>query len=154
MSTNVHTAAGSVLSIGGTGVLADEASWVVVGEVVDFGEFGKIFNLVSHNSVGDRATYKFKGSYNNGSLAMQLGQDPADEGQEDILDALEEDDEYNFKVELNDAAAASGSTNTIMTFKGLVMSYTTQVGSVDSIVGSACTIEISGDITTVYAVPA
>ena len=151
MATNVHTAAGSTLSIGGTGALGAESSWVEVGEIVDFGEFGKIFNLVTHNAVGDRATYKFKGSYNNGSLAMQLGQDPTDEGQEDILDALEEDDEYNFKVELADAPVASGSTNTIMTFKGLVMSYTTQVGSVDSIVGSACTVEISGDITIVYA---
>lgn len=151
MATNVHTAAGSKLYIGGTGALISESSWVEVGEIVDFGEFGKQFNLVTHNPVGDRATYKFKGSYNNGSLAMQLGQDPTDAGQEDVLAALETDYEYNFKVELNDAPDVSGATNTIFTFKGIVMSYTTQIGSVDSIVGSACTIEISGDITTVYA---
>lgn len=151
MATNVHTAAGSKLYIGGTGALAEEAAWVEVGEIIDFGEFGKTYNLVTHNPVGDRATYKFKGSYNNGSLALQIGQDPTDAGQEDLLAALETDYEYNFKVELNDAPDVSGATNTTKTFKGVVMSYTDQVGSVDSIVGSACTIEISGDITTVYA---
>lgn len=151
MTTNVHTAAGSKLYIGGTGALESEAAWVEVGEIVDFGEFGKQYNLVTHNPIGDRKTYKFKGSYNEGNLAMQLGQDPTDAGQEDLLDALATDFEYNFKVELNDAPDVSGATNTIKTFKGKVMSYTTAIGSVDSIVGSACTIEISGEITTVLA---
>lgn len=151
MATNVKTAAGSKLYIGGTGTLSEESSWVEVGEIVDFGEFGKQYNLVTHNPVGDRATYKFKGSYNEGSLALQLGQDPEDAGQEDLLAALATDFEYNFKVELNDAPNVSGATNTTFTFKGIVMSYTNQVGSVDSIVSSACTIEISGEITTTYA---
>ena len=151
MATNVHTAAGSKLYIGGTGALLSEAAWVEVGEIVDFGEFGKQYNLVTHNPIGDRKTYKFKGSYNEGNLAMQLGQDPEDAGQIAVEAALATDYEYNFKVELNDAPAVSGATNTIKTFKGKVMSYTTAVGSVDSIVGAACTIEISGEITTVYA---
>ena len=154
MTTNVKTAAGTKLYIGGTGALISESSWVEVGEIVDFGEYGKNYNLITHNPVGSRKTYKFKGSYNEGALALQLGQDIADLGQDAIRTALGSDNEYNFKVEFDDAAAASGSTPTTDTFRALVMTWITQVGGVDSIVGAACQIEISGDITRVEAIEA
>ena len=153
-TTNVKTAAGTKLYVGGTGVLLSESSWEEVGEIVDFGEYGKNFELVTHNPIGSRKTFKFKGSYNEGTLALQLGQDIADDGQADLRAALETDYDYNFKIEFNDAPAASGSTNTIDTFKAKVMSFTTQVGGVNSIVGAACNIEINSDITRVDAVDA
>ena len=151
VGTNVRTAAGTKLYIGGTGALESESSWVEVGEIVDFGEYGKQYNLVTHNPIGSRKTYKFKGSYNNGQLALSLGQDLEDAGQEAVRDALDSDNQYNFKVEFDDEADTSGATPTTDIFKGVVMSFTTQVGSVDSIVGAACSIEISGDITRTLA---
>ena len=154
MTTNVKTAAGTKLYIGGTGALLSESSWVEVGEIVDLGEYGKNYNLITHNPVGSRKTYKFKGSYNEGALALQLGNDISDTGQDNVRTARDSDDEYNFKVEFDDEAAASGSTPTTDTFRALVMSWVTQVGSVDSIVGAACQIEISGDITRTEAVAA
>lgn len=150
-TTNVKTAAGAKLYIGGTGALISESSWVEVGEIVDFGEYGKNYELVTHNPIGSRKTFKFKGSYNEGALALQLGQDASDAGQAALLLALASDSAYNFKVELTDEAETSGATPTTDTFKGMVMSYTTQVGSVNSIVGAACNIEISGDITRTAA---
>lgn len=151
VGTNVRTAAGTKLYIGGTGALESESSWVEIGEIVDFGEYGKQYNLITHTPIGSRKTYKFKGSYNNGQLALSLGQDLEDVGQAALLVARDSDDEYNFKVEFNDEAATSGSTPTTDVFKGVTMSFTTQVGSVDSIVGAACSIEISGDITRIPA---
>jgi len=154
MATNVKKSAGTRLYIGGTGALISESSWVEVGEVVDFGEYGKAYNLIPYNSVADRKTYKFKGSYNEGALTLQLGQDVTDAGQDDLRDALETDYEYNFKIEFDDAAATSGSTGTIDTFKALVMSFVTQIGNVESITGASCQIEISGDVTRVEPVEA
>jgi hypothetical protein len=151
MTTNVKTAAGAKLYIGGTGALNSESNWVEVGEIVDFGEYGKSYELVTHNPVGNRKTFKFKGSYNEGALALQLGQDTSDLGQAALLTARDSDSAYNFKVELTDEAETSGATPTTDTFKGMVMNFTTQVGSVNSIVGAACNIEISGDITRTAA---
>lgn len=151
IGTNVKTAAGTKLYIGGTGALESESSWVEVGEIVDFGEYGKQYSLVTYNPIGSRKTHKFKGSYNNGQLALSLGQDLEDAGQAALLVALDSDDEYNFKVEFDDEASTSGATPTTDIFKGVTMSFTTQVGSVDSIIGAACSIEISGDITRTLA---
>ncbi len=154
MTTNVQTAAGTTLYIGGTGALESESSWVEVGEVVDMGEYGKTYNLITHNPISSRKTYKFKGSYNEGAISLQLGQDIDDTGQDNIRTALASDDAYNFKIEHSDVADTSGSTPTTDTFKGMVMSWVTQIGSVDSIVGASCQIEISGDITRVDHVDA
>jgi hypothetical protein len=150
-TTNVKPAAGCKLYIGGTGVLTEEASWVEVGEIVDFGELGAEFELITHKPVGTRTTFKFKGAKNEGQMSLQLGQDLEDAGQDDLRDARDSDFAYNFKIEYNDAAAASGSTNTTDTFKAMVMGFKTQIGGVDSIISATSTLEISGDITRTAA---
>jgi len=153
-TTNCKTAAGCLLYIGGTGTLSEEASWVEVGEVVDFGELGAEYELITHKPVGNRTTFKFKGAKNEGQLALQLGQDLEDTGQDNLRAARDSDNAYNFKIEYNDAAAASGSTNTTDTFQAMVMGFKTQIGGVDSIIGASSTLEISGDITRTDAVAA
>lgn len=117
-------------------------SWTVVGEITDIGEFGKEFNLVTHNPVGGRQVKKLKGSYNNGSIQLQMARDTAAGSNQTILrTALGVDASYSFRVTLQD--------NAKLYFTGKTMSYKTQVGGVDSITGATTTIEVDSDITEV-----
>lgn len=147
----VMTSAGSTLHIA-TGVPAtyDQAgfeavgiTYTAVGEITDLGEFGTEYNAVTHTALGQRQTKKFKGSYNNGSLQLQMARDTSDAGQTAIQAALDSDNSYTFKVTLQDG--------TKMYFTGKVMSYRTNVGSVDQITGATTTIEVDSDIVEVAA---
>lgn len=117
----------------------------LIGEVTDLGEFGREYNLVTHNPLGDRRTVKRKGSYNDGSVTMSLGRVPADTGQAVLVTAVDDDASYSFEVTLQDG--------TIFYFTGQVMSYTANVGSVDQITSGSVTIEIDNDIIEVAATP-
>jgi hypothetical protein len=143
----VMTSAGSTLSIA-TGVPAtyDAAgfaakTFVVVGEITDLGELGKEYATVTHSPVGSRAVQKFKGSYNNGSMQIQMARDTSNAGQVAMKDALNSDADYSFKVALQDLSK--------IYFVGKVTTFKVAVGSVDQITGSNCTIEISGEIVEV-----
>lgn len=155
MATAAFTAAGTTLGVSASAPATYDAAgyaaltFTDIGEIVDFGEFGRVYNEVTHNPVGDRATYKFKGSYNDGNLQLQLAKAPADAGQVLLLAALNSDSNYHFEVAFNDNPG--GSTNTIIYFSGKVMSAPDQVGSVDSIVGKTINISIDGSTIEVAA---
>lgn len=151
----VQTAAGTRIYIGGKTESdpQNETSWNEIGEVVNFPNFGRVYNLVTHNPVNNRKTFKFKGSYNDGSLDLEIGRDTSDAGQAAAKTALDDDDAYNFKIELgDDPGDDTGDEPTTFYFRGRVFSYTTNIGSVDSIVGANLMIEIDGSITEVAAV--
>lgn len=149
----VITAAGTKLFIGGvhdgtvdTEIAYDALTWVEVGEITSFGEFGASYNEITHNPVGSRKTYKFKGARNDGSLQLTLGRDPSDAGQADLTEALDSDSNYAFKVELNDLPSGVGAKPTRFFFPGKVMSYTANIGGVDGVIQSTCQISIDGNI--------
>ena len=114
------------------------SSWLAVGEITDAGEFGRQYNLVTHNPIGDRRTVKKKGAYNDGQLTLQVARDPSDTGQADLVVARASDLDASFRIVLQDSST--------IYFTAQVLSYTTNLGSVDQIVGSTIQIEISGDI--------
>lgn len=143
----VQTSAGSTLSIA-TGVPTtydatgfNALTYTVVGEVTDIGEFGKEFNLVTHTPVSSRQVKKYKGSFNNGSLQVQMARDTANAGQTAMRTALASDASYSFKVTLQDLSKVF--------FTGKVMSFKTSVGSVDQLTGANTTIELDGEIVEV-----
>lgn len=143
----VMTSAGSTLSIAtgspatydATGFTA--LTYVVVGEVLDIGEVGREYAVVTHSPVGTRAVKKFKGSYNNGTMQIQMARDSSNAGQTAMKAALQSDADYSFKVTLQDLSKIH--------FVGKVTTFKITIGSVDQITGSNCTIEISGDIVEV-----
>jgi hypothetical protein len=146
------TSAGTVISISaslpatfddnsGTGY--PSLNYTEIGEVTDIPEFGKAFTLVTHNPLGNRQTVKRKGSFDNGSVTLQMARVPSDEGQEIAQDALESDDSYSFEVVLQDG--------TLQYFTAQVLSYTTNVGSVNQITAAAVQIEIDRDIVEIPA---
>lgn len=137
------TSAGSKLWIGlppasQTLVALQAVSYTEVKEIVDLGEFGRTYNLVTHNPLGDRVTVKRKGSINNGNLAIQMAYAPADPGQTLLAAAVDSDSSYSYKVELQDG--------TEFLFTAQAMGYPIQVGGVDSITSSTCNVEIDSQI--------
>ena len=137
------TSAGSKISIGNppasqTLVALQAVSYTDIAEVTDIGEFGKSYNLVTHNPLGDRVTVKRKGSINNGTIALQMAYAPADPGQTLLATAVDSDNSYSYRVTLQDL--------TQFYFTGQAMSRPVQVGGVDSITASTCNIEIDSTI--------
>lgn len=140
----VQTSAGTTLAISaGTPSTYDSSgfgalSWTTVGEVTDLGEYGRVYALVTHNPLASRATEKFKGSYNDGSISMQIAEDTSDAGQIIIDAAVDSDNNYAFRITAQDSD--------IDYFQAKVMSKTVSVGSVDQIRSSTVQVEITNSI--------
>jgi hypothetical protein len=147
---SVQTAAGAKFYIGPANSVADDTtaygllSYTEVAEVVSISEFGDTFNEITHTALSDSRVRKFKGSVNAGTITIELGLDVDDAGQAAVETARDvtaaATQEYAFKVELNDSL---GSNPTTYYFRGLVMSYTQNVGEVESIVGSTVNVGIN-----------
>ncbi len=116
-------------------------SYTKVAEIVDLGSFGKKYNLVTHNPIDDRKTVKRRGSYNSGTLSVKMARVPANAGQAIIVAGLASDLGISCKVTLQNG--------TINYFQAQVMSYTTEVGSVDTITSATVDLEISEDVVEV-----
>ncbi len=130
----VSAAAPATYNSAGFGAL----SWTEVGEITDFGEWGKEYNLVTHNPVGSRQTVKRKGSFNNGALTLSMARVPSDAGQTLLIAASESDNSYSYKVVFQDLTGQY--------FSGQVMKYSTNVGSVDQIFAAAVSVEIDNEL--------
>lgn len=141
----VHTSAGSTLTVSvaapvtfdvsGYDTLFGLTAAKEIGEITDAGEFGREYNLVSHNPLGDRGTKKFKGSFNEGQMALQLGLDDDDAGQLIMQAASISDADHYFMVTTQDG--------TRYFFAAKVMSWKVGIGSVDSITTATSTLEIT-----------
>ena len=107
----------------------------LVGEVTDLGEFGREFALVTHNPVGTRGTQKFKGSFNEGTMTLDIGLDTDDAGQIVMKAASLSDNDYSFQVTTQNGDKYY--------FQAKVMSWKVNVGSVDSITTATATLEIT-----------
>jgi len=138
-----RTSAGTTIGIAAAPATYDLAgfdalSFDLIGEVTDAGEYGKVFNLVTHNPLATRQTVKKKGSFNNGSVTLQLAIDEADVGQLAAKAALESDASFSIAVTKQNGA--------IDYFTAQVMSFTDAIGGVDSIEGGSIQLEIDDEI--------
>ena len=146
-ASSAFTSAGTTIAISDTLPSANNQAgyealtFVDIGEVTDLGEFGRVYNLVTHNPLGDRRTIKRKGSYNDGSITLSMARVPTDPGQAILVDAVDDDASYAVKVTLQNG--------TVFYTTVQVMSYTTNVGSVDQITSASVTLEIDCDILQV-----
>ncbi len=156
--TVAFTAAGTTLGVSASAPSTFNAAgyaaltFTDIGEIVDFGEIGRVYNEITHNPVGSRETFKFKGSYNDGNLQLQLARAEGvtgDAGLTILETALDSDADFYFEIELNDNP--SGTTNTILYFPGKIMSSPDQIGGADSIVSKTINISVNGSIITVDA---
>lgn len=145
MASKAQTSAGSFLSITATLPATHDSAgfaalvdWTEVGEITDLGEFGREYNLVTHSPLKDRRIVKRKGSFNDGSITLQMARDVTDAGQVLLQTAQDDDASYSVMITFQDA--------TVVYTTAQVMSYKTSVGSVDQITAASCVLEIDNDI--------
>lgn len=144
---SVETSAGTLLAVSaGTPATFDIAGYAAltytpVGELVDPGEFGRKYALITHNPVATRGTQKKKGSFNEGAMALQLGLDNDDAGQVLMQEAVDDDAAYSFRVTL--------PTGVAYYFQALVMEWVIGGLTVDSITSASAAIEITTSNTGV-----
>lgn len=131
--TTIKLSAGTPATFNAAGYAA--LIWTTIGEVTDLGEFGREFNLVTHNPLGSRGTVKKKGSFNEGSITLQLGLDTDDAGQILAKTAHLSDNDYSFEI-----ATQNGDK---YYFQAQVMSFKVGVGGVDQITAATIMLEIT-----------
>lgn len=147
--SNAFTSAGSRLYVSPAGPATyDQAAfalltWTEIGELSEMGEFGRQYNLVTFNILGDRRTVKRKGSYNDGTISAQMARVPSDAGQVILTAAVNSDVSVGVKVVLQDG--------TVFYMTAQIMSYTTNIGNVDQITSATVNFEIDNDIIEVPA---
>ena len=138
------TSAGTTLGISASApatfdeVGFEALSFTDIGEVTNIGgNIGRQYNTVKHNPLASRATVKKKGSYDSGSVTIQLAIDRNDAGQVLANAALISDADYAFKMTLQDGS--------VTYFQGIVTAFPTTPGGVDSITEGQITIEITAN---------
>lgn len=147
--SNVQTSAGTTFALSAEAPATYDESgysaltYTEVGEVTNIPEFGGAYQLVTHEPLGDRSVVKRKGTLNHGSIALQIGKDISDSGQELLKTAYGEDEVYSFKITLQDG--------TVQYSTGQVFSFTTNVGNSNQITGIGCQIEFDTEIIEVEA---
>ena len=110
-------------------------AWTTLGEIVDYGEFGREYNLVTHNPVANRGTVKKKGSFNEGSLQLQLALDTDDAGQIMAKAASLSDNDYSVEI------TTQNGDKYYMQVQ--VLSFKVGLGSVDQITAANINMEIT-----------
>ena len=146
----VFSSAGSTIKISaakpatfdGTGYAA--LTFTAIGEVTDLGEFGREYNLITHNPIGNRGTVKKKGSFNEGSITLQLALDTDDAGQILAKTASTSDADHSFVITTQNGDKYY--------FQAQVMSFKTSIGAVDSITSASIMLEITTSNTGVGVV--
>lgn len=147
----VGSTAGSKLYIAPPGTPVSPDQYKEVGEINDLGSVGPNFTPITITSIGNRNERTLKGTKTSPQLQIKLNRDPEDDGQAMIQTAAESDDDYEFKIVLNDDINGLTVPTTI-TFAGKVMSYTVDMGGPNSAVGS--TVNIGVDPSTYVEVSA
>ena len=134
----VNAAGGSKFYIGTTLSATSQAefetdTYTEVGEVENLGEFGDQANIITFASLADTRVRKFKGARDAGTMDVVVGDDPLNAGQDAMVAAEGQPNDYNFKVELNDPTSLSG-TPSVFYFRGKVLSKRMNVGDVNNVV--------------------
>ncbi len=137
----VHTSAGSTLKISASSPATYDVTgyaaltYTTVGEVTNLGEFGREYALVTFTSVGTRGTIKKKGSFNEGTIDLQLGLDTDDAGQVIVKAASLSDNNHSFEVTTQNGDKYY--------FQAQVMSFKVGVASVDDITSASVSLELT-----------
>lgn len=122
----------------------DALTWTVVGEVVSLGEYGASQEEVNHTPLATGLVEKYKGATNNGSLAVELGNDATDAGQ--VLLLAGSSGAAKFTVHSHKIAYPSGE---IDAFQGLIFGLNKNPGAINSIVSAATNIGINTSIVDI-----
>lgn len=153
---SISTGSGVQFFIGTTTVAENLSQFLTdtyteVGEVEDLGEFGDESEAVTFASLADGRLQKLKGVRDAGTLALIVGADDADAGQDALIVAEAEDAlDFSFKVVLNDKATIGGTPSEHY-FRGKVMSKRLGVGTVNNVLRKTFNIGVNSAIISIDA---
>lgn len=127
-------------------------SWTEVGMITQFGEYGRVYDLVTFQEVYSGRTRKLRGGYNDGQMSLTVGRDLTDDGQDLLYDAANAatQDNWGFRIEFNDAPSSVGGPSTVF-FRALPMSFRSTLGAVNAVFSATSMLEINSPIVTVDA---
>lgn len=148
---SIGPTAGSKLYIGTTETITSPDDWIEIGDIATLGDFGRVYNEIKVESVGNRNVTKFKGTRDDGNMTISLHRNALDVGQAAAIVALDVDLDYNFKLTLNDATVAL-TTATYFTWTGKVMSFQTKLGGPNNVVMADLMIGINSNTIVVVDV--
>lgn len=143
MVSEVQTTAGAELFLGAAAPATydklgyEGVDWDKIGEVSNIPQFGKLFNVVNFNPIGQRGVIKRKGSYNNGTVDIEYGHSKTDVGQAAIRSNIDNDDPLPFKLVLQDG--------THIYFMAMIMGESITLGTVDNIVMRNVPLELTSE---------
>lgn len=110
-------------------------AYTSIGEVTDLGDFGREYQLVTHNPIDNRGTVKKKGSFNEGNIPLKVALDNTDAGQALCRTAALSDAAYTFLITLQDGKK--------FYFQASVMSFKVGAGNVNQITSASIALEIT-----------
>ncbi|QTL03150.1 hypothetical protein J5J86_20720 [Aquabacter sp. L1I39] len=124
-------------------------SYVQVKELEDIGEFGDEATEVNYTTLDLNRVQRRKGSRDAGVLALTCIRDPLDAGQQAMIAASKEDDEYNVKIVADDAA--NGGTPTTFFMRTVIMSAKVNFSGADDMTRVTFQVGINSEILEVEA---
>lgn len=135
---NIETAADAIADFTALTVATE------IGLIENMGNFGKVFDKVTFMAIADGRTYKLKGGYDQGSMAITVGSDLTDAGQFLMYTYGNAADQntYPFKIAL---VGVDASFDTVY-FGGKVFSYQQQMGPANNVIKALINIEINTPI--------
>ena len=148
----VYSSAGSTLKISAaipatfTNTAYAALSFVEIGKITDLGEFGREYALITSNVLGSRSTEKFKGSFNEGTVAISALLNNTDAGQVIAKSALESDEDHSFVI--------TTQNGDMYYFQAKVMTFKTVIGSTDAMTTATLTLELTSSDTGIGVVEA
>lgn len=161
MAETVYPVAGCKISIGaavdlpsGDLTAADFSSvtWTEIKGWETMGALGDTSALITTQLIGENRDLKMKGTRNAGQMQANFAVMATDPGQIALIAAAATNNNYPFKIELNDKPVAGASPkNSMRYFYGLVMGAPEQGGGANTARMMQATIEINTNIVRVAA---
>lgn len=140
---SAHTSAGTIIYISDdtpatfnvAGYTATGVVFTAIGEITNAGEFGRVYQAIKHNPLATRGTRKYKGSFDEGTMNLQLALDTDDAGQIIAKVALDSDNDYSFKVTM-----PNGDD---FYFQAKLMSFPIGINDVNSMTSATMQLELT-----------
>ena len=145
---------GGAMGSGNTDLLLTDfsgqtANWKQIRETEGLGSLGDTSEEISFATIDRPRTRRFKGVRNAGTLELVCGIDYADEGQLALLAAEKSDEEYAFKIVLNDAP--SGGTPSERYFVAMVGSAVEAFDQANNVMKLNASLWVNSNIVRVNA---
>ncbi|WP_018900422.1 hypothetical protein [Rhizobium sp. 2MFCol3.1] len=127
-------------------------TWTEIKKWTQMGGFGDASALITTSLIDQGRDVKQKGTRNAGSMANVFAVAATDPGQIAVIAAEKTNQNYPFKIELNDKPAVGASPkNSLRYFVGLVTSANEQGGEANTVQNMNVTVEINSNIVRVAA---